>query len=758
MLTKLKASLLLLHLAVFVYGFQLQRLDSELSNINRIGWSIYFSRGAALCLAMDMVLIMIPACRKLLSLLARLTHALFGWGQGSVSEGSYSSMVLFHKYMAVYIAVFTGIHLGGHCVNFFRLQILGFGSMWSYHFGTWAGLTGYGMLILLGAMFATAHRRIRRPKFEVFWYTHHLFLVVMVLFSFHAYGCFVKTNDGVCRGYGSWRYVVVATSLYGLDRALRYLDSRRAIPLISATAHPGGALELCFRPPLHLQRYHPGQHLYLNIPTLSKYQWHPFTITSSPIESTMTLDIRQDGDWTCALGETLGYGRSSINDRRPHLDQSVVVDDPAVLPRIRVDGPYGGLRRDVLDFDHAVLIGTGTGITTFSGILRHIWFRHQITQNSRLKSLDLYWVTRDTKRLDWFKSLFSMDKTLELFRMGLIRIHIYFTAPSVLVTTTPSSSTTFDPVEGHNTHRMMDNKINSKRRAKAVFLEQLVRSTRTSFPRQAQEQDRETAAAWTIQMDDNRNPRRHSYSDDEDDDAEEHDELLSPRSLFQGDQLLPRGSTVSNISLSTLKSPPQVRSPALHQSIVPSSTFTTSTTPTTTTTAAKTSNTTVGCGVTTTAEREGEDEEDDTISGSNGILGQNNIHFGRPRFHRILRDLKSTIGRERQQQQHERQQQSLCHHPGNDDHDHEDEDDEHSDEDEAGDSRDPPSHAYRSSWSLWPPLRRGKGHHHQLQAGFAQSQIQVGVFYSGSPALAKMLERECQQHSDEQTRFVFVTE
>ncbi|KAF9977348.1 hypothetical protein BGZ73_006217 [Actinomortierella ambigua] len=704
---------------------------------------------------MDMVLILLPTCRKLLSLLARIVHSLFGWGQGSVSEGSYSSSVLFHKYMAVYIAVFTGIHLGGHCINFFRLQVLGMGSMWSYHFGTWAGLTGYGMLVLLGLMFATAHRRVRRPKFEVFWYTHHLFLVVMVLFSFHAYGCFVKTNDGVCRGYGSWRYVVVATTLYGLDRLLRYLDSRREIRLISATAHPGGALELCFRPPSHLQRYHPGQHVYLNIPMLSKYQWHPFTITSSPIESTMTLDIRQDGDWTCALGEVLGYGRSSVNDRRPHLDQSVVVDDPAVLPRIRVDGPYGGLRRDVLDFDHAVLIGTGTGITTFSGILRHIWFRHQMTQSSRLQCLDLYWVTRDTKRLDWFKSLFSMDKTLELFRMGLIRIHIYFTAPSVLVTDTALS-------HPHHHHHDRDSKrradkSRSKKRAKAVFLEQLVRSTKTIHARQAQKDNDHETLALTVEMDDSYdhdhwaerapvlgNPRRQHhryYSDDEDDDhVSEQDELLSPRLLFPGDELQPRGSNAAtNISLSTLKSPPQ-----LHSATPPSSSSSPLSTADTST------NAIMRGGPETTARDESEDEgedtgEDDTMSRSHGILGQNNIHFGRPRFDRILQDVKSTIDYRRQQQQ--QQGQSLHTHHRQEEGDDDDEDDE-----EEG----PPNRAYRSSWSLWPPSRKSLRHHDNDGAG--PSQAQVGIFYSGSPSLVNMLRRECQWHSDGQTRFVFVTE
>ncbi|KAF8929088.1 ferric reductase NAD binding domain-containing protein [Dissophora ornata] len=421
MSTAVKSLISACHVVIFVYGFRLQRNDPELSDINAIGFSIYCSRGAALCLAFDMTLVTLPVCRKLLSYISRIAFALLHIGQGAISEGGRSSLTNYHKYLAYHILTFLAIHVLGHCVNFYRLEQLGLGDAMSYHFGTWAGVTGYWMLLLLGIMFVTAHRKIRKRNYEVFWYTHHLALLVMVFYAFHGYGCFVKTNEGQCRGYGSWRYVVLASLIYLAERGIRAIESRQPIALSSAIAHPGGALELNFKQPsIH---YRPGQHVYLNIPQLSRFEWHPFTITSSPIEQFISLDIRQDGDWTSQLGRLLGYGPET-----PRLEQAQVVQDRSLLPLIRVDGPYGGPKDDVLNFDHAVLIGTGNGITTFSGILRHIWFRHQQTQSSRLKTLDLYWVSRDANKLEWFQSLFSMEKTMELFRTGLIRIHIYFTS------------------------------------------------------------------------------------------------------------------------------------------------------------------------------------------------------------------------------------------------------------------------------------------------------------------------------------------
>ncbi|KAI1321763.1 hypothetical protein EDD11_000039 [Mortierella claussenii] len=487
------------HVAIFYYGFQLQRNDSQLSDINTIGFSIYCSRGAALCLAFDMALIMLPMCRKLLSYISKIALALLHIGQGTISEGSHSSLTAYHRYLAYHSLVFLAIHVLGHCVNFYRLEQLGRGSAMSYHFGTWAGVTGYWMLLLIGIMFITAHKKIRKRNYEVFWYTHHLSILVMVFFAFHGYGCFVKTNEGQCRGYGSWKYIVLASVIYLAERTLRTFESYRSITLSSAIAHPGGAIELNFKQPsIH---YRPGQHVYLNIPQLSQFEWHPFTITSSPIEQFISLDIRQDGDWTGQLGRLLGYGPET-----PRLEQAEVVRDRSLLPLIKIDGPYGGPKEDVLNFDHAVLIGTGNGITTFSGILRHIW--HQETQSSRLKTLDLYWVSRDANKLEWFRSLFSMEKTIELFRTGLIRVHIYFTS-------TKPSNQAFISKHGSSIRHIKD----------AVG--------RHSLP------PLQTELSILQQ-----------YSDD-DEEHEEYEELLSPLDRAPGSSSL--------ISLQSLPSPPSKR-------------------------------------------------------------------------------------------------------------------------------------------------------------------------------------------------------
>ena len=48
--------------------------------------------------------------------------------------------------------------------------------------------------------------------------------------------------------------------------------------------------------------YKPGDYVLVNIPKVAKYEWHPFTISSSPEQSSnIWLHIRAVGTWTKKL-------------------------------------------------------------------------------------------------------------------------------------------------------------------------------------------------------------------------------------------------------------------------------------------------------------------------------------------------------------------------------------------------------------------------------------------------------------------------
>lgn len=146
-------------------------------------------------------------------------------------------------------------------------------------------------------------------------------------------------------------------------------------------------------------KYTAGQWLFIQVPDISGFQWHPvsasctfartvllncifdpqFTITSAPEDPYVSVHIRQVGDWTQALGERVGAGpsvvaqltqaamkggekeeKSSVFGRGDFVE----LDTGSVsrgLPTVRIDGPYGAPAEDVFDVEVAVLIGAGIG-------------------------------------------------------------------------------------------------------------------------------------------------------------------------------------------------------------------------------------------------------------------------------------------------------------------------------------------------------------------------------------------------------------
>ncbi|NXU92220.1 NOX5 oxidase, partial [Xiphorhynchus elegans] len=48
--------------------------------------------------------------------------------------------------------------------------------------------------------------------------------------------------------------------------------------------------------------FKPGDYVYLNVPAIASYEWHPFSISSAPEQpETLWLHIRSLGQWTSRL-------------------------------------------------------------------------------------------------------------------------------------------------------------------------------------------------------------------------------------------------------------------------------------------------------------------------------------------------------------------------------------------------------------------------------------------------------------------------
>lgn len=65
--------------------------------------------------------------------------------------------------------------------------------------------------------------------------------------------------------------------------------------------HPSKTLELQMKKKGF--RMEVGQYVFIQCPSISRLEWHPFTLTSAPEEDYFSAHIRIVGDWTQALYE-----------------------------------------------------------------------------------------------------------------------------------------------------------------------------------------------------------------------------------------------------------------------------------------------------------------------------------------------------------------------------------------------------------------------------------------------------------------------
>ncbi|PSS11693.1 Ferric reduction oxidase [Actinidia chinensis var. chinensis] len=255
-----------------------------------------------------------------------------------------------------------------------------------------------GELALLAglAMWVTTFPRIRRKMFELFFYTHYLYILFIAFFIFHvgiSYSCMMLP--------GFYLFVV--------DRFLRFLQSRQGVRLVSARVLPCEVMELNFSKARGLS-YTPTSIMFMNVPGISKLQWHPFTISSSSnLEpEKLSVIIKSEGSWSKKLYQMLS-SPSSVD----HLDVSI-------------EGPYGPASTNFLRHDTLVMVSGGSGITPFISIFRDLIFTSE-TVKCKTPQILLICAFKNTTDLTMLDLLLPISSTQNGFSNLHLQIEAYVT-------------------------------------------------------------------------------------------------------------------------------------------------------------------------------------------------------------------------------------------------------------------------------------------------------------------------------------------
>ncbi|XP_068059467.1 NADPH oxidase 5 [Anomalospiza imberbis] len=157
--------------------------------------------------------------------------------------------------------------------------------------GGTAPQTGLALLALLLAMLACSSPCVRRGgHFEVFYWSHLSYIPVWFLLLLH--------------GPHFWKWFLIPGSLFVLEKVLGWAWRRAGdLHILEAKLLPSKVTHLVIQRPKSF-RFQPGDYIYLNIPAIAAYEWHPFSISSAPEQpETLWLHIRARGQWTTKLYE-----------------------------------------------------------------------------------------------------------------------------------------------------------------------------------------------------------------------------------------------------------------------------------------------------------------------------------------------------------------------------------------------------------------------------------------------------------------------
>ncbi|EFA78625.1 superoxide-generating NADPH oxidase flavocytochrome [Heterostelium album PN500] len=363
------------------------------------GISLLTARAGAAIININSALILLPVLRNFLS-----------WLRGT--------------WISTYVPIDRNLSYHKLCAIGITLEQYGLSaeyvSKYYLYYKSVPGITGHVLIVVLLLICSSSVERIRRPMFEIFYVTHHLFIAYFILLCFHGYQQILKVAPN------SYMWVGAPVLFYVVERAIRLIRGNREVMLHLAKQHPSKVLELRMKKGNFI--YKPGQFIFLNCPSIANYEWHPFTITSAPDENYISVHINIVGNWTGKL-----YKLMNSNEKLGVV-QNEVLTGPDGGPILKIDGPFGAASEDVFNYKVLVLVGAGIGATPYSSILKHIKYQlkrlmsEQSEQgkewNLPIEKVYFFWISRDKNSFEWFTYILH-DVESEL--NDLVEIHTYLT-------------------------------------------------------------------------------------------------------------------------------------------------------------------------------------------------------------------------------------------------------------------------------------------------------------------------------------------
>jgi Ca2+-binding EF-hand superfamily protein/predicted ferric reductase len=352
------------NIAIFMYVVGHLNATPSVPGASWVG----LARAFAACLSFNTALVFLPAMRHLVAHIRQSW-----WGQKlDIDRVGRAQRVLGHVIVGLAwahaIAYALAFESGHHALGVRRMLTR-----------TYPGSTGALLLLALTALWSLAVVRSRSRRAAYSLYGVLAALIVLHAPSFLIWAALPLLGLG---------FEIVSRRRKRIRQAL----VQELVPLRS------GVTRITIERPAAF-RFDAGNYVFLNLPQIAKHVWHPFTVSSPPEQSDLTLHALQQDEWTVALRKA-AERRVKRKDKTPWL--------------AHLDGPHGASSARIFHTRNAVLIGAGDGIAPFASIFGSIVARSGKpgTDACNLRNVQFFWLNRAPHHYEWFH-----DQLRELERM-----------------------------------------------------------------------------------------------------------------------------------------------------------------------------------------------------------------------------------------------------------------------------------------------------------------------------------------------------
>ncbi|KAJ0391426.1 hypothetical protein ATCC90586_011011 [Pythium insidiosum] len=273
--------------------------------------------------------------------------------------------------------------------------------------------TGVILLLITAVSFPLAAiPKFRQGRFNLFWYSHMLFGVFLVVLCFHGATSWLARSS-------SYMWIAPPFALYLVERRYRYAKMFAAPIRILEAVELDNTVAVFMEKPRRFV-YRPGMYLFINCPSISSHEWHPFTISSAPGDNYVSIHMRKAGDWTGAFHQLIADCHANRKE----------------YPDVYLDGPVGAPTQDYHRYSTIICVAGGIGVTPFASILKdvvHLWEEYRCQNckhvrhpsNFKIQKLYFHWTTRGQESLGWFEN--TMNQITSMDRDNVIEAHQYLT-------------------------------------------------------------------------------------------------------------------------------------------------------------------------------------------------------------------------------------------------------------------------------------------------------------------------------------------